>query len=56
MAHLYEVQTDRGTHQVEVDHHHDHLTQADFERILLQEVLRVIGQVIVHRYTYRGRR
>ncbi len=56
MNHVCEVQTDRGTHQVEMEHYHEHLTVADFERILLQEVLRVIGQVAVHRYTYRGRR
>lgn len=56
MAHLYEVQTDRGTHHVEVDHHHDHMSVADFERILTQVALRTIGQVIVHRYAYRGRR
>lgn len=56
MAHLYEVQTDRGTHHVEMDRHHDHMTVADFERILTQVVLQTIGQVVIRNYRYKGPR
>ncbi|MEA3012443.1 MAG: hypothetical protein QOD42_988 [Sphingomonadales bacterium] len=60
MAHLYEVHTNQGTYDVPTDHHHDHLSVADFERILVQticnSVANVAGNLILHRYTYRGRR
>ena len=60
MAHLYEVQSSEGTHQVETDHHHEHLSKADFERILLQAVANMsatfASSVVLHRYVYRGHR
>ena len=60
MAHVYEVQSSEGTHQIETDHHHDHLRKADFERILLQAVANMsatfASSVVLHRYVYRGRR
>lgn len=46
MAYLYEVHTNVGVHQVPVDHHHDHISRADFERIVLQAVANATGQVV----------
>lgn len=61
MAHVYHVETSRGAVPVAVDHHHDHISQAEFERILLNTAanalgiaVSVAGQIVLHRYTYRG--
>lgn len=60
MAHLYEVETNKGTKQVETDHHHDNLSAADFQRILLAAVANALGGLaqglVLHRFTYKGRR
>lgn len=60
MAHLYEVQTNKGTHHVDADYHHDHMSKADFERMLVKALLDTLGGIaqgiVLHNYTYRGRR
>lgn len=60
MGHVYEVQTNQGTHQVESPHHHDHISKAEFERSLLNAVLNTASGVatglILRHYTYKGRR
>jgi len=59
MAHLYDVQTNKGGFDVKTDHHHTHMSLADFERLLTQAILNLGGGIaqglVVHRYTYKGR-
>ncbi|MFZ5746904.1 MAG: hypothetical protein ACOY45_04515 [Pseudomonadota bacterium] len=56
MAYVYSVVTNKGTYDVPVDQHHDHMSQADFERMLMQALLSLAGSVALHHYTYKGRR
>lgn len=63
MAYVYHVETNRGAVPVAVDHHHDHISRAEFERILLNAAanalnvaVNVTGQIVLHRYTYKGHR
>jgi len=56
MAYVYSVKSNKGTHDVDVDYHHDQLTKADFERILLTALAGLGGNVVLHHYTLRGRR
>lgn len=63
MAHIYGVETNKGNVDVAMSQHHDHISRPEFERILLQTVSNVLssaanvaGQIIVHRYTYKGHR
>ena len=61
MSHIYEVHTSDGrSHQVETPHHHDAHDDKTFAAHLL-DVLKgatssVIGNVVVQRFIYRGRR
>ena len=60
MAHLYEVSTSSGTFDVTTDQHHDDHSDAVFREHLIQAILNaaanLAGGVILHHYTYRGRR
>lgn len=56
MAYIYSVQTNKGTHDVAVQQHHEHMSQADFERILLQALLSLGSGLILHRYSFKGHR
>lgn len=61
MGHLYEVHTSDGrSHPVETHLHHEGHDERTFANHLL-DVLKgasssVLGNVIVHRFIYRGRR
>jgi hypothetical protein len=58
MAHLYDVQTSNGGFDVTVAQHHEHMTKADFERILTQAIINIgpsiASGLILHHYTYKG--
>ncbi len=63
MAYLYSVETNKGTYDVTVQKHHEHISRAEFERILLQTISNLIGtaahiggQLALHRYTHKGQR
>jgi hypothetical protein len=63
MPHIYDVQTNKGGVEVATAQHHDHISRAEFERILLQTASNLLGtaaqlggQIVLHRYTYKGHR
>ncbi len=60
MAHVYDVQTNKGGFDVTVQQHHEHMTKADFERALVQARMTlgpsVASGIILHRYTYKGKK
>jgi hypothetical protein len=60
MAHLYDVQTNKGRFDVTVAQHHEHMTKADFERSLTQALMSlgpsIVSGIALHHYTYKGRR
>lgn len=56
MGYVYSVQTNRGTYDVTVQQHHDHMSQADFERILVQALISLGSGILLHRYSFKGRR
>jgi hypothetical protein len=60
MAHSYEVQTSDGTFNVDTQHHHDDHGDSAFKKHLLDIILStasgVASGLIVHRFTYKGRR
>jgi hypothetical protein len=63
MAHVYGVETNKGNVDVAMSQHHDHISRPEFERILLQTAANLLGtaaqiggQIILHRYTYKGHR
>lgn len=56
MAFVYSVQTNKGTYDVTVQHHHEHMSSADFERMLVQALLTLGTGFILQRYHLKGRR
>ena len=56
MAHVYSVQTNKGSYDVTVTSHHTHISQADFERAVLNALLTLGSGFVLHRYTYKGPR
>ena len=60
MAHLYELVTNQGTHNVTTPHHHEDHDEANFQKHLIdvikQSSAQIISGLIIHRITYRGRR
>lgn len=60
MKHHYEVSTNDGTYNVRTDNHHDNHDDAWFRQHLIQAILNaaanVAGGIVLHHYTYKGRR
>ena len=60
MAHLYEVATNQGTHNVTTPHHHEEHDEKTFTQHLIdvikQSSSQIISGLVVHRITYKGRR
>lgn len=54
MAYLYSVQTNKGTYDVTVQKHHEHMSRADFERSLTQALLGLGTGFILQRYHLKG--
>ena len=58
MAHVYDVQTNKGGFDVTVAEHHEHVTRSDLERALLQALgtlgASVASGIVLHRITYKG--
>ncbi|MEK7342764.1 MAG: hypothetical protein AABZ73_02965 [Pseudomonadota bacterium] len=53
MAYVYSVQTSKGTYDVTVQKHHEHMSKADFERALLSALLTLGANVALHHYTFK---
>lgn len=60
MAHFYEVRTSDGNFNVSTDNHHDNHSDEWFRQHLIQAILDtardVASGIILHHYTYKGRR
>lgn len=60
MKHHYEVSTSDGTFNVHTDNHHDDHNDAWFRQHLVQAILNGVANVasgiILHHYTYKGRK
>lgn len=58
--HVYEVSTSDGTFNVNTDQHHDNHSDAAFRQHLMQAILNaaanLAGGIVLHHYTYKGRR
>ncbi|MBO9712644.1 hypothetical protein [Sphingomonas sp.] len=55
MAYVYTVQTNKGTYDVTVQQHHDHMSAGDFERALVAALLTFGSGFVLHRYSFKGR-
>jgi hypothetical protein len=55
MANQYRVETDKGTYDVTLNEHHEHMSKADFERALVTALASLGSGILLHHYTFRGR-
>lgn len=60
MAHVYEVATNQGNFDVNTPHHHGDHDDKTFAQHLLdvikQSGAQIVAGLVVHRFTYKGRR
>ncbi len=56
MAYVYSVKTNKGSYDVTVQQHHEHISKADFERGLLNALVAVGSGIVLHHYSFKGRR
>lgn len=55
MSYTYTVKTNQGTYDVTVARHHDHMSKADFERMLLGALVSVGSGIALHHYQLKFR-